>query len=353
MLQSPNFIYLVEGPGPLTQHQMAARLSYFLWNAPPDAELSRAADDGQLGSIAAVREQAKRLLADARALEVMNDFHLQWLGLERLPKLARDENLYKEFEGLRAPIIEETRRFVSEVMTNERGRLTTLLAAPYAIVNGPLASLYGMNAGGADWKKVTLDPKQRAGLLTQAAFLTAHGSIDGSSPIRRGLAVRERILCAEVPQPPPGADQNIPPLTPSQTTRQRFDKHRSVPSCAACHALMDKLGYGFESYDGIGRFRTTENGVPVDDSGEILGTDVDGPFQGAPELAHKLATSKQVHHCVAEQWFRYAFGRLETELDKCVLNSLVERFSGADLRVVDLMMAIVESDAFRTYRATN
>jgi hypothetical protein len=351
MLQSPKFLYLVEGPGALTQHQIAARLSYFLWNAPPDAQLSAAADAGQLATVAVLRQQAQRLLSDPRALVMIADFHTQWLGLERLPKLQKDQTRYQEFDGLRGAIIEETGRFVAEVMTSEGGRLESLLAAPYAVVNGPLGALYGVSAGSADWHKVTLDPKQRAGLLTQAGFLAAHGALDGSSPIRRGLAVRERILCADMPVPPPGADQNGPPLTPSITTRQRFDKHRADPSCASCHQLMDKLGYAFESYDGIGRFRTTENGVTVDDSGEIIGTDVDGPFRGAAELAHKLAGSPQVQQCVTRQWFRYAFGRLETPLDQCVLDSLVKRFTGADRRVADLLLAIVESDAFRTYRA--
>jgi hypothetical protein len=351
MLQSPNFIYLVEGPGPLTQHQMAARLSYFLWNAPPDAQLSAAADAGELGTLPGLRQQARRLVADPRALAMVSDFHDQWLGLERLPKLQKDPMLYREFDGLRAAMIEETGRFVAEVMTADGGRLESLLAAPYAVVNGPLAALYGASGAGAEWRKVTLDPKQRAGLLTQAGFLSAHGALDGSSPIRRGLAVRERLLCAEVPVPPPGADQNIPELTPSITTRQRFDKHRSDPSCAGCHELMDKLGYGFESYDGMGRFRTTENGVAVDDSGELIGTDIDGPFRGAPDLARKLAGSRQVQACATEQWFRYAFGRLETKLDRCVLDSLVKKFTAADLRVAELLLAIVESDGFRTYQA--
>jgi hypothetical protein len=351
MLQSPHFVYLVEGPGPLTQHQMAARLSYFLWNAPPDAALATAADGGQLATLAGLRAQARRLLADPRALAMVTDFHTQWLGLERLPKLQKDQTLYREFDGLRGAIGEETGRFVAEVMSSDGGRLESLLAAPYTVVNGPLGALYGVPVTGADWRKVPLDPRQRAGLLTQAGFLAAHGALDGSSPIRRGLAVRERLLCAEVPVPPPGADQNVPPLTPSTTTRQRFDKHRSVPSCAACHALMDKLGYGFESYDGIGRFRTTENGVTVDDSGELIGTDIDGPFRGAPDLAHRLAQSPRVAECVATQWFRYAFGRLETDLDRCVVDELLKRFKGADLRVADLLLAVVESDAFRTYRA--
>jgi hypothetical protein len=355
MLQSPHFVYLVEGPGALTQHQMAARLSYFLWNGPPDAELSAAADTGKLGTIAGLREQARRLLADKRASTMIAEFHNQWLGLTRLHKLQKDATLYKEWDGLREAVIEESGRFVAEVIAADGGRLETLLTAPFSVTNGPLATLYGAPGGGAadQWRKVALDAKQRAGLLTGAAFLAAHGALDGSSPIRRGLAVRERVLCSEMPQPPPGADANVPPLTPSTTTRQRFDKHRADPSCAACHALMDKLGYGFESYDGIGRFRTTENGVNVDDSGEVLGTDVDGPFEGAAELARKLASSKAVHHCVTEQWFRYAFARLNGPADTCVVNALVERFKAADLRISDLVLAIVESDAFRTYRPVN
>jgi hypothetical protein len=352
MLESPKFIYLVEGPGPLTQHQMAARLSYFLWDSPPDAQLAAAADTGQLGTIAGLRQQAKRLLADPRALAIVTDFHEQWLGLERLPKLQKDAMLYADFDALRPAVIEETGRFVAEVMKTEGGRLETLLAAPYSVVNGPLAALYG--AGGSatdDWHKVMLDPKQRAGLLTEASFLAANGAFDGSSPIRRGLAVRERVLCAEMPVPPPTVDQNVPPLMPGDTTRQRFDRHRADPSCAGCHELMDKLGYAFESYDGVGRYRTEERGKPVDDSGEIIGTDVDGAFKGAAEMAHKLAKSKQVQDCATTQWFRYAFGRLETDLDKCMLTSLQKTFAAADFRVADLMMAIVESDAFRTYKA--
>jgi hypothetical protein len=353
MLESPKFLYLIEGPGPLTQHQMASRLSYFLWDAPPDAQLSAAADSGALGTIAGLRAQAKRLIADPRAQDMIADFHFQWLGLERLPKLQKDAALYADFEGLRPAIMEETGRFVAEVMKSEGGRLESLLAAPYSVVSGPLAALYGLPAGGADWRKVSLDPKQRAGLLTQAAFLTANGAFDGSSPIRRGLAVRERVLCADMPVPPPNVDQNIPPLMPGDTTRQRFDRHRSDPSCSSCHELMDKLGYAFESYDGIGRYRTMERGQPVDDSGAIVGTDVDGPVKGAAELAHRLAQSKQVQTCVATQWFRYAFGRLQTEVDKCVLDSLMKTFTGSDLRVADLLMAIVESEAFRSYRRLN
>ena len=350
MLQSPKFLYLIEGPGPLTQHQMAARLSYFLWNAPPDAALSAAADGGQLGTMAGLRQQAQRLLADPRALDTVTDFHTQWLGLEELPTETKDTKFYPDFDGFKAAMVEENGRFVREVMKTDGGRLETLLTANWTMLNGTLAAVYGMTGVTGDWQKVTLDPKQRAGLMTEPGFLAAHGSFDASSPILRGLAVRERILCAPMPVPPPGADQNFPPATPTTTTRQRFDMHRTNPTCASCHEMMDKIGYAFESYDGIGRFRTMENGVTVDDSGEFINTDVDGAFKGAPDLAHRLLGSKQAQACVATQWFRYAMGRLESDADKCVLDSIQKKFTGADLRVSDLLMAIVESDAFRAFQ---
>jgi hypothetical protein len=353
MLQSPKFLYLLEGPGPLTQHQVAARLSYFLWNAPPDAELSAAADNGELGTMAVLHQHTQRLLADPRAFEMIKDFHTQWLGLEELPTETKDAKLYGDFDMYRPSMIEETGRFVTDVMKTDGGKLETLLTASYAIVNGPLAALYGAPGGGTatDWKRVELDPKQRAGVFTQGGYLAAHGAFDASSPIQRGLAIRQRFLCAPMPVPPPGADSTFPAATPSTTTRERFDKHRTNPTCASCHSLMDKLGYGFETYDAIGRFRTTENGAMVDDSGEILGTiDIDGPFKGAVELAHKLTGSKQVQQCVTTQWFRYAFGRLDSPADKCVLDALQKRFTGGGMRVTDLLAAIVESDAFRSYQ---
>ena len=350
MLQSPKFIYLLEGPGPLTQHNLAARLSYFLWNAPPDAQLSAAADAGGLGTVDGVRKEVQRMLTDQRGVDMIIDFHNQWLGYWAW-EMGKDVKVYPEFEALQPSLLQETNRFISDAIATDGGKLDTLLLSTSTFVNQALAPVYGVTMpGGADWAKVPLDPKQRAGLLTEPAFLAAHGSYDGSSPIRRGLAIRERLLCSPMPVPPPGADSTFPAATPSQTTRQRFDKHRTDPTCASCHALMDKIGYAFESYDGIGRFRTTENGVPVDDSGELLGSDIDGAFKGAPDLAHRLAGSKQVQQCVTTQWFRYAFGRLDSDADKCTLEALNKSFAAGDFKVDALVKAIVETDAFLAYR---
>jgi hypothetical protein len=348
MFESPHFIYLVEGPGALTQHQLANRLSYFLWKSPPDARLGAAADAGQLKTVQALRDEARRMLADPRAAEMLDDFHALWLALSKADTVQKDGKLYPEFEGLRGPVREETRRFVTHVLTEGDGRLATLLTASFSVVNAPLARLYGAAPPpGTTWQKVELDPRQRSGLLTQASFLAVHGAQDGSSPIHRGLAVREQFFCAELPPPPPDAAQNLPPPAPTRTTRQRTDQHRTDPSCSGCHQLMDVLGYAFESYDGIGRFRTTEGTVPVDDSGQIVGTDVDGPFKGARQLSERLVSSAQVQQCLVTQWFRYALGRLETPADRCALDTLARRFAQSDLKIPDLLLAIVESDAFR------
>jgi hypothetical protein len=350
MLQSPKFLYIVEGPGALTQHQLAARLSYFIWGSPPDAQLATAADMGQLGTLEALRAQAARLFADQRGVNMVIDFHNQWLGYFAW-EMGKDAKVYPEFETLKPSLLDETNRFLADALKTDGAKLETLFTAPYSIVNAPLAAVYGVTPPkGTEWSKVQLDPKERGGLFTQASFLSAHGSYDGSSPIRRGLAIRERIFCAPMPVPPPGADATFPAATPSQTTRQRFDKHRTDPTCASCHQLMDKIGYGYETYDGIGRYRTTENTIPVDDSGELIGSDVDGTFKGAQELSRKLLGSDEVQACVTSQWFRYAFGREETEADKCTLDALGKAFTSGGLKTTDLLTTIVESDAFRSYQ---
>jgi hypothetical protein len=348
MLESPHFLYLVEGPGALTQHQIANRLSYFLWNGPPDAKLSTLADGGQLRTPEALRNEAKRMLADPKAQEMIKDFYTRWLELEKLPILNKDAALYPDFEALKPAMQEEMQRFVSFVMGEGDGKLETLLTAPFTFADGALAKFYGVQ-GGSGWQKVNLDPAQRAGILTQSAFLAGHGR-DSASPIFRGIAIREQFLCVELPQPPPGADGLLPPPSPTRTTRDRLEQHRKDPECNSCHQLMDTMGYGFESFDEMGRFRTTENNIKIDDAGEFVGTDVDGAFKGPIQLARKLAGSPQVHKCVTTQWFRYALGRMETELDACTLDAVQKRFEKSGFNLPELLMALVESDGFRIRR---
>jgi hypothetical protein len=177
-----------------------------------------------------------------------------------------------------------------------------------------------------------------------------HAKAIQTSPVHRGRFVREQLFCTTPPPPPPDVEIRPPGLNPSQTTRQRFAQHTADQFCAGCHTLMDPIGFGFEHYDGIGRWRDVEGSNPVDGSGMLSGTDVDGPFDGAVELSDKLAGSAQVAECYARQWFRFGYGRGETAMDGCSLQQLTTAFSNANGDVRELLVALTQTDAFRFRR---
>lgn len=362
MLQSGHFLYHLEFglPEPsgdvvaLTEYEVASRLSFFLWNSVPDDALLNAAEAGELASAQGLRVQAERLLQDPRAREAVGEFHVQWLALDHLETSFKDPAYYPDFSAeLAEAMVAETRRFSQIVVLQGDGRLDTLLTADFSYLEPELFELYGVepppdhNVG----VPVFLDPQQRAGLLTQAAFLTEHALTNASGPIQRGVEVRTNILCDPPPPPTPGIDITPPEIQPDATTREIFEAHTASDLCASCHQLIDGIGLGFEAYDGVGAYRTTENGLPVDDIGELVGTDVDGEFDGAVELAHALAESSQVRECVARQWFRFAFGRFEVDADQCSLDVMHQAFADSDYDVKELLLHIVETDAFR-FKAT-
>jgi len=191
-----------------------------------------------------------------------------------------------------------------------------------------------------------VDGAFRGGLLTQGGLLSLLGKANQTSPVHRGKFVREQLLCMELPPPPADLMIKPPELSATLTTRQRFEQHAADGSCSGCHRLMDPIGLGFERFDGAGLYRDTENGQPVDDSGQLTDTDVDGPFRGALELGAKLASSAQVRSCVATKWFRYGYGRGETDADGCSLAAIQARFAGGGYKVRDLLASLVETDAF-------
>jgi hypothetical protein len=193
-------------------------------------------------------------------------------------------------------------------------------------------------------------PGKHAGLLSQPGLLGMLAYPDGSSPIARGVFVRKRVLCQEL-APPPDVPIEPPSADPNATTRERFAEHTSNPACSGCHAHIDPLGFPFENYDGAGRWRTTENGTPIDASGEIIGIEDEsamGPVRDAEELSQKLAASTDARACVVENWAMYALGRrLDEELDACSMESLRRTFADSDGDLLELMIAITLSDAFR------
>jgi hypothetical protein len=189
--------------------------------------------------------------------------------------------------------------------------------------------------------------------LTSSGFLASTSHAVNPSPVQRGVFVLERLLCAPTPAPPANVDTNPPQggEDQPQTNRERYAEHSSNPTCAGCHTMIDGIGFGFEHYDSMGVWRDEDGGRPVDATGQLVaGSDVDGPFDGAVELAHRLADSDTVRDCVATQWFRYSLGRNVEGEDACTEASLKADFaqSGGDVR--ELLVAIARSDAFRYRR---
>jgi hypothetical protein len=358
ILLSPQFMYRMEQGVPvagasylrLTPHELASRLSYLIWASMPDAALFAAADAGKLVTREEVRAQAERMLDDPRAARMVNTFAGQWLRLDEIPQLEKQAEPYPAFKPeLRDLFRREAEALFDQVLWKGDGKLDTLLTAPFTFVNEQLAAYYGMSGvTGAAFRQVPVDPQQRSGFLTQGGLMSVLGVNDGglNSLVYRGLFVRERLFCQPVPDPPPDAQSMNPPITPATTARESSLARQAITLCGGCHALMDKIGLGFENFDGIGLYRTVDRGKPVDAGGELTSTDVDGEFTGAVALGKKLAASKDAHACLATQWFRYGYGREETARDACTLDGLrqVAVTSGGNFK--ELLLALTQTDAF-------
>jgi hypothetical protein len=360
MLQSPSFLYHWEvGPRggqresglvKLGPYELASRLSYFLWQSMPDDALFDAADKGRLANAADVEREARRLLADPRARPALLDFHRQWFKLVGVEKLVI-ANVFPLAAAQAAA--DEVAAFVDYVLTGEgAGKLATLLAAPLGFANATSAKLYGLaSVTGTAMRKVDLDPGQRAGILTQLAFLAQTGKGLASEPIYRGGVVLEQILCEQKP-PPLAAVPKLAEPQANMSTREQHQMHQSNPVCAACHQAFEPLGYAFETYDGAGRWRTQDGGKPVDASGTVTTTRGHETltFKNAVELARALAKSPQVQACAVTKVFRYQAGAVESDADAPALAAALAKAGKGDLDLRELLVATASSTSF-LYRA--
>lgn len=363
MLQSPSFLYHTDlgaapssTPVPLGPYELASRLSYFLWNSMPDDALFALAEQGTLTSAPVLASEVERLLADDRAGDTIGLFHRQWLGLYDLPSKIRDTELYELWSpALAAAMLEETKRFADHVVRQGDGLLGTLLTSNLAFPSGDLFEVYGVSQppGYVAGTPVALDATRRAGILTQAAFLAYNAHNDQTSPVHRGVLVRENVLCQPLEDPPADANPTPPPVTEVTSTRERFAQHVADAKCAGCHVLMDPIGLGFEHYDPIGAWRDDDGLTAVDATGNFAeaGPDLDGPFDGAVELANKLAASRVVRTCVSLQWFRFSMGRMESVADACSVKSIRDGFEASGGNIRTLLVQIAQSDAFRHVRS--
>jgi hypothetical protein len=360
MIQSPHFLYRVElgEPDPAeptrrryTSHEMASRLSFLMWNTGPDDLLLAAADQGTLLTEDGLLAEAERLLDDPRARTAIQEFFAQFLDLGRLDDIDRDLVRYPLFSPTMINSMRtEVQLLVDDLVHRRDGDIRGLFSTRNTFVNTELAALYGIQAEGAT--AVTFVPVElpddgpRAGMLTLGAFLTMNAHETENSPTARGKYVRARVLCQDVPAPPPDIDLNLEPKEGDEgkTLRERLEEHRSNPVCAGCHAFIDPPGYLFENFDPIGAWRTLDNGQPIDASGDLDGT----PLTSARGLADILKDDKRVGRCMVTQLYRHAIGRREVGSERTGLDAVNAGFDESGNRFRDLLLTLVTSEVFRT-----
>jgi len=362
LLTTPDFLYHWEmapdGPikdGALVRlgpYELASKLSYTFWASMPDDALFEAAASGKLSTPDDIAREASRLLADNRAQSGMQDFFLQWLEIGDLNDLQKDPSLTMFTPAMANSMETETRDFITNLFfgPDADGKLTTLLTSTSTTVDAGLAKLYGLpGVTGTDRKTVQQDAAKRAGIYTQASFLTAMADAIDSHPVKRADRVLRRLLCTELIVPP---NLVVPPLKepmPGETTRQRFDEHPASP-CATCHVQLDPVGFAFEHYDAIGVWRTTDQGKPVDATGSYDLSTKSLKFDGAVDLMKQLAGTTDASDCMATQWLRYTLRRREVQAQEAPSLKVLQASMGATGDLRQLMVAATKARTF-THRA--
>ncbi|MEO7415125.1 MAG: DUF1592 domain-containing protein, partial [Opitutaceae bacterium] len=354
-LMSPYFLFRVEndppsGIAPVSEYELASRLSYFLWSSMPDDELSDLARRGELR--ANQKEQVLRMLQDPKASALTDNFAEQWLKLRALNKIDPDPALFPGFnDKLRTAMMQETKMFFTSIVTEDRS-IMELLNADYTFMNETLANHYGVpGVSGEEFRRVTHDPQShRGGLLTNASVLTLTSAPNRTSPVKRGVWVLETILNNPPPPPPP----NVPALEAdgkvlTGTVRQMLSQHRENAQCASCHARIDPMGLALENFDAVGRWRDREGGAPVDASGALSNGQ---KFKTLDEFRAVLKTKQpDFRRSVAQHLLVYALGRGLEYYDKLTVDDICAAAASHDNRFSSLVLAIVESDAFQKRQA--
>jgi hypothetical protein len=362
VLMSPHFLFRIEQdpsnvPAGTAYHlsdtELASRLSFFLWSSIPDDELLDVAVKGTLRQPAVLEREVRRMLADPRSESMVNNFAEQWLYLRNLAAANPDARMFPDFDdNLRQAFRRETEMFFESIMREDRSVLD-LLRANYTFVNERLAKQYGIpNVYGSRFRRVTFEPgDHRGGLLSQGSILTVTSYATRTSPVIRGKWVLTNILGTPPPPPPP----NVPPLkeaadaTAPQTMRERMTQHRANPACAGCHKLMDPIGFALENYDATGRWRTAENGTPVDAAGGLP----DGStFDGIAGLKKALLDRPELFvSTTTEKLMTYAIGRGVEDYDEPAIRAIVRETKPQDYSFSSLVLGIVNSTPFQMRRS--
>jgi hypothetical protein len=364
ILVSPDFLFRMERDRantatssaahyPISQQELATRLSYFLWSSMPDAQLRRAADMGTLRNPAVLTAQVRRMLRDPRSRALADNFGGQWLQFRALESVTRDRDRYPDFEDyLRFSMRRETELFIEDVIQHDR-KVLDFIDGKYTFVNERLARHYGIpDVSGPEFRRVDLNDTPRGGVLTQASVLTVSSYATRTSPVLRGRWVLDNLLDAPPPEPP----ADVPNLKEeeigtSASMREQLELHRKDPTCASCHRRMDPLGFGLENFDAIGAWRTMDGKFPIDSTGMLP----DGrKFDGPEELRSILRADHQAfEHCLTAKLLTYALGRGLERYDKRTVSGIVSRLPEHEYRFSGLILEIVKSLPFQSRRAAS
>ncbi len=356
LLVSPHFLFKVEqGAGTalganqaLSDYELATRLSYFLWSTMPDDRLLLLAFKGELHRPEVLTAEIKRMIADRRASNFVENFAGQWLTLTKLDSFEPNEKMFPKWnEELRELLKKETFIFFAEVMRDDLSILT-LLDGEFTYLNEKLATFYGIkNVQGDQFRKVSTKGYPRKGLMTHASILAVTSNPTRTSPVKRGKWILDNLMG----EPPPAAPPNVPELEKSAlsgTLRQRLEQHRANAACASCHNLMDPLGFALENFDAIGQWRTRDGNDKIESSGKLP----DGKeVRGAGELITHLRSSgaDKFARCLTEKMLTFAIGRGLEYYDKCAVDKIVAKLKSDDYRFSTLVSQIVLSDPFMRY----
>ncbi len=365
MVQMPSFIYRTElgipaaarGPNKLTPQEIAAALSSYFWEGPPDAALLSAANSDLLSTSSQIATQTNRLFNDPKAKPAFAKFVDLWLEIGRLGALHKDNNLFPEYtrsvaDAMRA----ETLTLAENIVFGGDSSLKSLFAYDKTFLNETLSQFYKISVGkikGAGFSQTDLPPERR-GILSHGSLLAVTGGEVETSPIVRGLFVRRRLLCGELPPPPPGVAAMAEPDAENKPKRELFNQHQ-LAACRGCHALINPLGFGIENFDSVGRYRTVERGTPVDPSGTLVnmnGTETKS-FTSSAGFFSTLAESSELTSCFVLRAYQFALGRPAGIEDRGVLAALAKKFRLDKYNIAHLMMEIAASDPFTTRASQN
>jgi hypothetical protein len=328
MLQSPYLLYRRElgqaDPAnangyKLTAYEVASELAYFVTDSAPDAELLDAATQNRLQSTADIDRELNRLIYVPSAKRAFAKFVQGWLGIDGLPLKAKDDKQLQFTDALRAAMLSETQEFFFDAFFSNKS-VSDLFSAKHTFLNQELASVYQLGGAGSNsFQRVDLTGSKRApGILGQGAFLTAHALPENSSPVQRGVTIRERILCQDLPPVPQNLNTNLASGASFASNRERYKQHSADMVCAGCHRSIDPVGFALEHYDAFGRYRDQENGKPIDATGSLSGMpEGDIPLDGAESLIDYLSKSAAVRSCLVRYWSYYAYGRDQWEQKQC------------------------------------